>query len=305
MNRHTVRSPIRGASPATAEPLNKTLYFQPSDHPPRDARAHTSVPVVLAVSGADPSGGAGIQADIEALASMGCHTAPIITALTAQNTRESMGYQPTDPALIERQLALLCEELNITACKIGMIASAEIASTVQRMLAAHPEIPVVLDPVLSAGGGGALSNDATRTALIHKLIPLATLVTPNSEEARQLVPHAKTLDECALGLLALGAEYVLITGTHEHTPTVVNALYGEGRLLESWSWERLPGSYHGSGCTLAAAIAGLLASGASPEDAVREAQEYTWESLRQSYAISERGQRIPNRLFWAQQNRFR
>ncbi|MDR2878146.1 MAG: hydroxymethylpyrimidine/phosphomethylpyrimidine kinase [Chromatiales bacterium] len=285
--------------------MNKILYYQPSDYQPRGALAPASVPVVLAVCGADPSGGAGIQADIETLASMGCHTAPIITALTAQNTRESMGYQPTDPALIERQLALLSAELHIAACKIGMIASAEIATAVHQVLAAHPEIPVVLDPVLAAGSGGALSNDATRAALIRELIPLATLVTPNSEEARQLVPHAKTLDECATALLALGAEYVLITGTHERTPAVVNALYGEGRLIESWSWERLPGSYHGSGCTLAAAIAGLLAGGASPEDAVREAQEYTWESLRQSYVISQRGQRIPNRLFWAQQNRFR
>lgn len=263
------------------------------------------MPVVLAVSGADPSGGAGIQADIEALASMGCHAVPIVTALTVQNTREAIGYQATDPALIENQLALLCGELRIAACKIGMIASAAIAEAVRRLLAVHPEIPVVLDPVLAAGSGGTLSDDATRQALLRELIPLATLITPNSVEARRLVPHAETLDDCARELLALGAEFVLITGAHEDTPLVINSLYGDGRLIESWSWERLPGSYHGSGCTLAAAIAGLLACDMRPEDAVREAQEYTWESLRQSYSISSDGQRVPNRLFWAQQDRER
>lgn len=261
------------------------------------------MPVVLAVSGADPSGGAGIQADIEALASMGCHTAPIITALTVQNTREASGYRATEPELIERQLRTVCADLPIAACKIGMIASAGIAATVRRVLAEYPDVPVVLDPVLAAGSGGALSDDETRAALLRELIPLATLVTPNSVEARQLVPQAETLDECARELLALGAEFVLITGAHEDTPLVVNSLYGDGRLIEAWPWERLPGSYHGSGCTLAAAVAGLLAWGARPEDAVREAQEYTWESLRQSYSISSGGQRIPNRLFWAQQDR--
>ncbi len=270
--------------------------------PAQSIETRYSVPVVLAISGCDPSGGAGIQADIEALASMGCHAAPIITALTEQNTHGASGYQSVDPELIARQIRLVCADLPIAACKIGMIGSAEIAATVREVLAEYTDIPVVLDPVLAAGAGGRLADERTCAALIEHLLPLATIVTPNSIEARRLAPAAATLDQCAHYLLENGAEFVLITGAHEDTPQVINALYGEGRLIETWPWERLPGSYHGSGCTLAAAIAGLLAVGATPLDAVREAQEYTWETLRRGYSIGT-GQRIPNRLFWAQEDK--
>ena len=286
------------AAPDIRRPLNHT-YSQPSEDRPHGPQAQDTVPVVLAISGSDPSGGAGIQADIEALASMGCHTAPIVTALTLQNTRGASGYRAMDPELLARQMHMVCTDLPIAACKIGMTASAAIVEAVVEVLAEHAEIPVVLDPVLAAGGGGELSDEGTLSAMVERLIPLATIVTPNSVEARRLAPGARTLDECAAQILARGAEFVLITGAHEDTPLVVNSLYGEGRLIEAWPWERLPGSYHGSGCTLAAAIAGLLAYGATPEDAVRQAQEYTWEALRQGYSIGA-GQRIPNRLFWAQ-----
>lgn len=294
--------PFRGdISPASIFILNES-HPQSAGTSAHDDEMRHSVPIVLAISGLDPSGGAGIQADIEALASMGCHTAPIITALTAQNTRGASGYQATDPALIAHQIRLVCADLPIAACKIGMIGSAEIAATVCAALAEYTEIPIVLDPVLAAGAGGALADERARDALIEKLLPLATIVTPNSVEARRLAPTATTLDQCAYRLLDGGAEFVLITGAHEDTPLVINSLYGEGRLIESWPWERLPGSYHGSGCTLAAAIAGLLAAGATPLDAVREAQEYTWETLRRGYSIGT-GQRIPNRLFWAQEDK--
>jgi hydroxymethylpyrimidine/phosphomethylpyrimidine kinase len=278
------------------------LHPQSATASTHSAETRHSVPVVLAISGLDPSGGAGIQADIEALASMGCHTAPVITALTVQNTRGASGYQAVDPALIARQIREVCADLPIAACKIGMIGSAEIATTVCEVLGEYTEIPIVLDPVLAAGAGGSLADERTREALLGKLLPLATLVTPNTVEARRLAPSAATLEQCARELLAGGAEFVLITGAHEDTPQVINSLYGEGRLIESWPWERLPGSYHGSGCTLAAAIAGLLATGATPLDAVREAQEYTWETLRRGYAIGT-GQRVPNRLFWAQEDK--
>jgi hydroxymethylpyrimidine/phosphomethylpyrimidine kinase len=252
----------------------------------------------MAISGLDPSGGAGIQADIEALASMGCHTAPLVTALTVQNTRQASGYVATDAALLERQMRAVCADMTVAACKIGMIGSAAVATAAARVLTEHTDIPVVLDPVLAAGGGGSLADETTSRAILRELLPLATVVTPNTVEARQLAPAATTLEDCALALLDGGAEYVLLTGSHEETEQVVNSLYGDGRLLESWSWERLPGGYHGSGCTLAAAIAGLLASGSLPEEAIRQAQEYTWESLRQAYSIGS-GQRIPNRFFWA------
>ena len=256
------------------------------------------VPVVMALSGNDPTGGAGIQADIEALASMGCHTAPVITALTVQDTQGVQRFQATDCTLLVEQARAVLEDMPVAAFKIGMIGSVENVECIHSLLTDYPQIPVVLDPILSAGGGGSLADDEMEDALRTLLLPQTTILTPNSIEARALASEADTLDACAQELLDLGCEYVLITGTHEHSPTVENRLYAEHRRLETFTWERLPGSYHGSGCTLASSIAGLLAQGLEPFSAVHEAQEYTWETLQQGYRIG-MGQLLPNRLFWA------
>ena len=128
-----------------------------------------------------------------------------------------------------------------------------------------------------------------------------TVLTPNSVEARLLAPEADTLDACAFALLDRGAEYVLLTGTHENTPHVVNAIYHAHRLMESFTWDRLPHSYHGSGCTLAACTAGMMAHGLEPFHAVHEAQEFTWNALQHGF-LPGMGQHFPDRLFWAKQD---
>jgi hydroxymethylpyrimidine/phosphomethylpyrimidine kinase len=256
------------------------------------------VPVVIAASGSDPTGGAGIQADIEALVSMGCHTAPVVTALTVQDTQRFMSFEPVDPMILIQQIRAILEDMEVAAFKLGMLGSVAIVEAIYTILKEYPRLPVVLDPVLNSGSGTELAAAEVRAAMVELLFPLTTVLTPNSLEARALVPHADTLEACAHGLMDMGVEFALITGTHENTPGVVNMLYGNGRLIDSFSWERLPGTYHGSGCTLAAAIAGLLAHGAEPAHAMREAQEYTWETLKQGYRIG-MGQYIPNRLFWA------
>ncbi|HEB67917.1 MAG TPA: hydroxymethylpyrimidine/phosphomethylpyrimidine kinase, partial [Gammaproteobacteria bacterium] len=173
---------------------------------------------------------------------------------------------------------------------------------IHSILVDYPDIPVVLDPVLRGGGGGALSEDADElgAALKELLFPLATVATPNSEEARRLAPEADNLEACGQELLDTGCQFVLLTGTHEDSEHVENRLFGNRRLLETFTWERLPESYHGSGCTLAAAIAGLLGQGLEVFTAVHEAQEYTWEALRQGYRLG-MGQFLPNRLFWARE----
>ena len=130
------------------------------------------------------------------------------------------------------------------------------------------------------------------------MLPQTTVLTPNSNEARLLAPEADSLSACAMALLDKGAEFVLITGTHENTPTVINSLYSNHRLIETFDWDRLDGEFHGSGCTLASSIAGLLAQGMEPFSAIHEAQEYTWQSLAEGYRIG-MGQQLPNRLFWA------
>lgn len=264
----------------------------------RPMTAKQTVPVVMAISGSDSTGGAGIQADIEALASMGCHAAPVITAVTVQDTQSFMGYEAVDQAILIQQARAVLEDMAVATIKVGMLGSLEIVEAVHTILSDYPEIPVVLDPVLAAGSGAELADDEITDAMVDLLLPMTTVLTPNSVEARRLAPDADNLEACAHKLMDIGVEFVLITGTHERTPDVVNALYANGRLLDRFRWERLPGSYHGSGCTLASAIAGLLAHGTVPLNALHEAQEYTWETLKQGYRVG-MGQLIPNRLFWA------
>lgn len=260
---------------------------------------HPTIPAVMTFAGTDPSGGAGLQADIETLASMGCHAVPIVTAVTVQDTQQMFRFKAMDASLVVEQSRAALEDIPITAFKIGMLGSVENVEAVHTILTDYPEVPVVLDPLISAGGGGELADDELIDAMVNLLFPLTTVLTPNSEEARAFAPEADSLDACAQELLELGSDYILITGTHESTPHVVNHLYSEHRLLESYTWNRLPASYHGSGCTLATAITALLAQGLDPVTAIHEAQEYTWESLNNGYRVG-LGQHIPNRLFWAQ-----
>ncbi|MEW5973227.1 MAG: hydroxymethylpyrimidine/phosphomethylpyrimidine kinase [Pseudomonadota bacterium] len=254
-------------------------------------------PVVLVFAGLDPTGGAGLSADIEAIISQGCHAAPIATALTVQDTRDVIRVGQVDALLVVEQARALLEDVPVAAIKLGMLGSAAMVEAVHTILRDYPQIPVVLDPVLRAGGGTELADEELIEAMRELLIPQATVLTPNSEEARRLAPDADNLHACALSLLEQGSEYVLITGTHEPTPEVENLLFGGHRLLETFSWPRLPESYHGSGCTLASAIAGLLAQGHEPMTAIHQAQDYTWQTLEQAYRLG-RGQMIPNRLFW-------
>ncbi len=256
------------------------------------------IPVVMTLAGNDPTGGAGIQADIEAIASMGAHAAPVITALTVQDTLNVMRLEPVDATVIIEQARAILEDMPVAAFKIGLTGTLENIEAIHTLLHDYPDIPVVFDPILRAGGGSRLTSDEMQDAMRELLFPYTTVLTPNSEEARTLAHEADTLDACAQELLDNGCELVLITGTHENSETVDNRLYGNHRMLETFSWERLPHSYHGSGCTLASAIAGLLAQGLEPFTAIHEAQEYTWESLKHGYRLG-MGQYHPNRLFWA------
>jgi len=261
--------------------------------------SHT-LPVVMCFSGLDSTGGAGVQADIEAIISMGAHPAPIVTALTVQDTARLSRYQATDPILAMEQARAVLEDMPVHAIKIGMLGSIEQIEMLETLLQDYPRIPVILDPVLAAGGGGQLIEDDAEAALTELLLPHTTIVTPNSVEARILAPEADTLDACAQELMSFGCDYVLITGAHENTAQVENRLYSNHRLMEVFSWERLPHSYHGSGCTLAASIAALLANGMEPFTAINEAQEYTWQALNHAFRLG-MGQMIPNRLFWARE----
>jgi hydroxymethylpyrimidine/phosphomethylpyrimidine kinase len=258
----------------------------------------------------DPSSGAGLQADILALASIGCHPLSVVTGVTVQDTVGVESVLPLDADWINDQARTILEDVQVAAFKLGLLGSVENVAVIAEIMADYPDVPLLIDPILTSGRGDDLTNEEMQAAMCELLFPQATLITPNSLEARRLafydendeIKHS-SLDECAQRLLAMGTEYVMITGTHERTTDVVNALYGgnmqsENSLIKAYHWERLSGSYHGSGCTLTSAIAACLAHGLSMEEAIQEAQEYTWQTLKNAFRPG-MGQFIPDRFFWA------
>jgi hydroxymethylpyrimidine/phosphomethylpyrimidine kinase len=262
-------------------------------------------PIVLAFAATDPSGGAGLQADVLTLASMGCHPLTVVTAATIQDTMGVEEIMALDAEWVADQARCVLEDMPVNAIKIGVIGSIENITAIAEVVSDYPEVPLVLDPVLASGRGDEFATDEMISALRELLIPQTTIITPNSIEARRLVQEdgedELDLAECARRLLALGCEYVLITGTHENTTQVVNTLYGQEGVVRTDRWDRLPASYHGSGCTLASAIAATIANGLSISDAVKDAQEYTWQTLKAAFRPG-MGQHIPDRLFWARED---
>ncbi len=261
-------------------------------------------PIVLTFAATDPSGGAGLQADVLTLASMGCHALSVVTAITVQDTAGIEGIQAIDSDWVADQARRLLEDMPVDAFKIGVLGSVENIAAIAEILSDYPDVPLILDPVLASGRGDELASDEMVQALTELLLPQTTLVTPNTLEARRLVQHdddeEPTLAACAARLCETGCEFVLVTGTHEATRDVVNTLYNKGGIVRSDSWPRLPGNYHGSGCTLASAVAALLANGLELPEAVREAQDYTWHALEKAFRPG-MGQRLPDRLFWARE----
>ena len=261
-------------------------------------------PIVLCFGATDPTGGAGLQADILTIASMGCHPLTVVTAITVQDTGGVDDVLPIDSEWVADQARAVLEDMPVAAFKIGLLGSVENIAAIAEVISDYPDIPLVFDPVLSSGRGDELASEDMLEALRELLLPQTTILTPNSIEARRLIQDEENdednpdLAECAKRILLLGSEYVLVTGTHEHTAKVINTLYAENGLVRSDSWDRLPSIYHGSGCTLASAIAALLANGLTMEEAVKEAQEFTWQALKFGFRPG-MGQHIPDRLFWA------
>jgi hydroxymethylpyrimidine/phosphomethylpyrimidine kinase len=251
-------------------------------------------PCVLVFAGLDPSGGAGIQADIEAIGANGAHALPIVTALTVQDNERVYEVAPVDSALLVRQAAVLIERMPIRAVKIGIPGSCSnaeaIAGIVSQLRAVQPDLPVVLDPVLASGRGDALAR-GNALATLAPLLKLATLLVPNGPEAAAL-----GIDVDAPSTLS--CPHVLVTGGHADGAEVINRWLqaNSGQLgVRDWRWPRLPGDFHGSGCTLASSIAACLALGAPMAQALDDGQRYCHDALARAYAIAP-GQLIPGRL---------
>lgn len=261
------------------------------------------LPAVLVFAGTDPSGGAGLQADVLTLAGLGCHPLSVVTAVTVQDTVGVDDYLSLDPEWITDQARCVLEDMPVAAIKIGMLGSVETVAAIAEVVSDYADIPLVLDPVLASGRGDPLASEELVEAVRDLLLPQTTLLTPNSLEARRLAEDLEAdhddpeLDECARRLLDLGCAYVLITGAHEQGAQVSNTLYNPRGVVSRLHWQRLPGAYHGSGCTLASAVAAFLALGLEMPKAVEEAQKYTWQTLQNAYRPG-MGQHIPDRLYW-------
>lgn len=263
------------------------------DQPPA---AFISRPVVLCFSGLDPSGGAGIQADIESLNATGCHAASIVTCVTAQNTQEVHSWFPITPGMLAKQAQLVAQDMHIAAVKIGMVGTPENVQVIRNFLYDSPDIPVILDPVLKAGSGQTLVQNELQTALLKDLVPLTTLITPNSDEIRALTQSGGDVESAAFALLSRGTQAVCVTGGHLGTPKIRNRLWEEYQLTYDRAWNRVPGEFHGTGCTFAATAAGYLAQGMTITQAVTKADEFTWQAVSKSLNAG-KAQAIPNRAF--------
>lgn len=256
-------------------------------------------PVVLTFSGHDATGGAGVSADIESIVSQGCHACSVITCLTVQDSIDVSSLIPIDDDIVIQSARAVLEDIPVAAFKLGLLGSVEVIEAIHSILYDYSEVPVIFDPVLASGAGTELADLEIIEAMQSLILPVTDVLTPNTMEAAALVPEADTTVAMANGLMDRGCDHVLLTGTHDDHQHVINRLYHNHREIDSFEWPRLEHEYHGSGCTLAATLAALMALGLDPLSASREAQHFTWHSLNQGSRLG-MGQYLPNRLFWVE-----
>ena len=255
-----------------------------------------SKPLILCYSGLDPTGGAGLQADIEALAALGCLGLPIATCLTVQNTQGVREIHPSPADLVERQIDHLLEDLTPQMIKVGLLGSVEIIGPLLSALSRLPTVPLILDPILSAGGNQrALASDIIQKKIMADLLPRAALLLPNLGEAQQLSTQSAP-PAIAAQFAQAGSRDLLITDVHPDQDKVIHLLFREGSQIAQYEYPRLPHQYHGSGCTLTSSACAFLAKGQPMEKALGNALDFTWQSLYHGQPIG-KGQWLPNRFY--------
>lgn len=247
---------------------------------------HTSPPIALTIAGSDSGGGAGIQADLKTFHAHGVHGLSAIAAITSQNTRGVTAVHPVPLAHIRSQLEAVFDDFSIAAVKTGMLGNAATVRLVAKELRKRKPAWLVVDPVMISTSGSRLLDEDAIKAVIRELIPLADVLTPNLPEAEALLGYplktSKQLAQAGEALLALGARGVLLKGGHGRGSEVIDR-YFDARGCMEIRHARLPREGHGTGCTLASAIAAELAKGATPRQAVRRAVAYVQRALKNGY----------------------
>lgn len=253
-------------------------------------------PCVLAIGGHDPSSGAGVVADAQAILALKAWPLTLITSLTSQNSKTVSQVWHQEPENLLEQLTTLTSEFTPSAIKLGVLGSLELQEAITQWLKNQPRCPVVLDPVISSTSGHSFCSAEQLEHLREELLPLVSVLTPNQPELEQLAPQATTTEGRVADLFKQGCRALLLTGTHNQTQAIRNQLFtASGTLPQVSRWPRLDDEFHGSGCTLAAALAALLARGEALEVASHLAQDFTWNSLKQAVRPSE-GHPLPLRL---------
>jgi hydroxymethylpyrimidine/phosphomethylpyrimidine kinase len=246
--------------------------------------------IALTIAGSDSSGGAGIQADLKTFSALGVYGASVIVALTAQNTHGVQAVEPVRAAFVAAQLDSVLSDLDVGAIKTGMLADADIVATVARALQAAPPRPLIVDPVMVATSGDVLLKPEAVGAIKAALAPLATLITPNLAEAAVLTGGPTAANEAqmreqAVALLRLGCRAVLVKGGHGSGGEALDVL-ADASGVATFASPRIDTPHtHGTGCTLSAAVAALMAEGAALPDAVRRAKDFVWHSLEAGRAL--------------------
>ncbi|MFP9112582.1 bifunctional hydroxymethylpyrimidine kinase/phosphomethylpyrimidine kinase [Flavobacterium sp. RHBU_3] len=241
-------------------------------------------PVVLTIAGSDSGGGAGIQADLKTFSALGCFGTSVITALTAQNTLGVTGIHSVPPDFVKAQMEAVLTDIRPDAIKIGMVHTPALVEAIANTLADYPEIPVVFDPVMIASSGHRLIEEETVSALVEKLFPIATLITPNLDEAALLagMPIASVNEMHTAGdkIMELGCKALLLKGGHLTTAHLTSLLYEADKAPIAFTSEKIDTqNMHGSGCTLSSAIAAFLARGYALPQAVGQAQDYVHNAI--------------------------
>jgi hydroxymethylpyrimidine/phosphomethylpyrimidine kinase len=247
----------------------------------------SSPPAVLTIAGSDSGGGAGIQADLRTFAALGVHGLCVITAVTAQNTREVGAIETLSPGIVQAQIDAVFADFPVRAVKIGMLATAGLVRTVAAALLPHPRVKVVLDPVLVATTGARLARGDLSAPLRRHLLARADLLTPNIPEAESLLGRrlrqASDLPGAARDLIDLGARAVLLKGGHLSGARVSDLLATRDGVLRWYHHARIPVEGHGTGCTLSSAIVAHLAFGDAMDVAVDKAVGYVHRALANGY----------------------
>ena len=251
-----------------------------------------SADTVLLFSGLDPSGAAGVSADIETINQFGITPLPIITTLTVQNTQNVTFLEATNNSLIQAQFKSIKEDIDFKVVKIGLLGSSSQIKAISKLLINRPDLSIVLDPIIVSSSDNELSTDSMIEAMRSDLIPLCSLLTPNLSELSSLAPSLNEQSAVA----SLKCPWVLVTTSDSSEAEIEHRLYHHSNLVSKFTYKKLPGNYHGSGCTLSSAISALIATDVSVEDSCRRALDYTYQTLLNAKKLGKM-QYHPNRTY--------